>query len=107
MSDPAYDVTMFWFGSCSLFIVQKPPFYRLTRVNLTLTTSGVYGHRNCLPFILMGANCPFQLEIKTCPGPYSGHDLLEAHGSAEVSAQIYLQKTPGHKSADNMLLDVK
>lgn len=84
MTQPCDDVTKFGFGSCSLFIVQKPPFWRLVHVNLTLTTSGVYGRRNCLPFLLMGANCPFQLEIKTCPGPFSGHDLLEAHGSAEL-----------------------
>lgn len=30
---------------------------------LTLTTSGVHGGR--LPFFLLGANCPFQLAIKT------------------------------------------
>lgn len=78
-------------------------------VSLTLTTTGVYGRRNCLPFILMGANCPFQLEIKTCPGSFSGHDLQEAHGSAElVVAFIYrtFKESPALKIAD-MLLDVK
>lgn len=32
---------------------------------LTLTTSGVHGGRNGMPFFLLGVNCPFQLAIKT------------------------------------------